>query len=75
MSAEDRTQENALSEVLRSSNTQEDGGVDRPVTENMPPIRTEEVQQQPAVQKTKAGTHHFISEFSVNISVRSSLTG
>ena len=75
MSAEERTQENAISEVLRSFNTQEDGEVNRPVTANVPPIKTEEVQQQPAGQKTKASTYHFALEFPVNVSIRSSLTG
>ena len=69
------TQEDAISEVPRLSNTQEDGEVNRPVTANVPPIKTEEVQQQPEKQKTKASTHHFALEFPVNVSIRSSLTG
>ena len=69
------TQEDAISEVPRLSTTQEDNEINKHVTANAPPIKTEEIQQQPEKQKTKASTHHFISEFPVNISVRSSLTG
>ena len=69
------TQEDAISEVPRLSNTQEDDEINRHVTANAPPIKTEEIQQQPEKQKTKASTHHLALEFSVNVSIRSSLTG
>ena len=68
-------QEDAISEVPRFSTTQGDGEINRHVTANAPPIKTEEDQQQPEKQKTKASTHHFALEFPVNVSIRSSLTG
>ena len=62
------TQEDAISEVPRSSTTQEDNEINKHVTANVPPIKTEEVQQQPAGQKMKASTHYFAPEDPVNIS-------
>ena len=67
-SADERGQENTIIEVPRMPDTQEDDEINKHVTANVPPIKTEKAQQQPAGQKMKASTHYLAPESPVNIS-------